>query len=42
MKKLFFFVFVLFGMLSVQSFAEGEYCSAGQCQCPNGGIIAGG
>ena len=42
MKKLLLFIVVLFGMLSVQSLSDGEYCSVGQCRCPNGGIIAGG
>ncbi len=37
MKKLLFFIFVLFGILSVQSFANG--CSAQICSCSNGGYV---
>ena len=38
MKKLFLFILVLFGILSVQSLAGG--CMAQVCTCPNGGYVS--
>ena len=38
MKKLLLLTFVLFGILSVQSFAGG--CIAQVCTCPNGGYVS--
>ena len=37
MKKLLFFILILFGVLSVQSLANG--CSAQICTCPGGGYV---
>ena len=37
MKKLLFFILILFGILSVQSLANG--CSAQICTCPGGGYV---
>lgn len=42
MKKLLLFILVLFGILSIQSLSDGEYCSVGRCRCPDGSTIAGG
>ena len=38
MKKLFLFILILFGMLSVQSLADG--CNAQICTCPNGSWVS--